>query len=264
MKFTLLATIMLVLLTGCSAPLSTLKPEFIPLAATPKDKGHVIFSLFDIPKGNGELFIRFMFGMPRGINASVYDVTDGLIYLGSFEADKGGGFIEYDAPLGKRVFMLAFPEFPKPLAIDHTDFIEVDVSKEKTSHVALSQQGLRQMSYFSELELEDRHFEYCTGLTGKYDIREENIEKYMSTERIDINAKYFMGYCRTLSNNFRRILTPNSNGYEMFEQNKIKVQSLKEKYMPEWKQNYVKQQPFNLFQPYKFFQAASSDSNNSL
>jgi hypothetical protein len=239
MRISLILGSVLILFAGCSAPLSTLKPDFTPLVTTPEKKGHVIFSLFDVPKGNGEQFLRFMFGFPQGIEASVFDVTDELIYLGTFQPSKGGNFIEYDAPIGKRLFMLTFPDFPKPLALDHTDFIEADIKKENTTHIALSQYGLRKMAYFTEMKIQDKNFEYCTHLTGKYDIRDENIKKYMMSEKIDENAKYFMSYCRALSNNFKFILTPNTAGYEMFDQNKIKVNAIKEKYMPEWKQNYT-------------------------
>lgn len=260
MRITLILGSILILLAGCSAPLATLKPDFTPLTATPEKKGHVIFSLFDAPKGNGELFLRFMFGMPRGIEASVYDVTDGLLYLGTFKPNTSGNFIEYDAPLGKRTFMLTFPDFPKPLALDHTDFIEVDITKDNTTHIALSQYGLRQMTYLTEIKMQDKDFNYCSHLTGKYDIRDENIKKYMMSENIDENAKYFVSYCRTLSNNFKYILTPNATAYDMFEQNKIKVKNIKEKYMPEWKQNYVKVNAFNLVQP---IQIASSENNQT-
>lgn len=260
MRITLILGSILILLAGCSAPLATLKPEFTPLSATPENKGHVLFSLFDVPKGNGELFLRFMFGYPQGIEASVFDVTDGLIYLGSFQPAKGGNFIEYDAPVGKRIFMLTFPNFPKPLALDHTDFIEAVVTKNNTTHIALSQYGLRKMAYFTEIKMQDKNFDYCSHLTGKYDIRDENINKYMSAEKIDENAKVFMSYCRALSNNFKSILTPNTAGYTMFEQNKIKVQSLKEKYMPEWKEHYVRIEPFDLLRP---IQTTSADDNTS-
>lgn len=262
MKFTIYIITVLVLLVGCSAPMTDLKPQFTKKETLPNDRGHVVFNTFDVPKGNGELFIRFMFGMPRGIEASIYDVTDDLVYLGTYKAGRSG-FLEYDAPIGKRVFMITFPDFPKPLGIDHTDFIEVNVSKEKMTHIAISQYGLMQMSYLSEIAIEDKHFDYCTELTGKYDVREENIVKYMSANKIDPNAKYFLGYCRMLSNNFRSIITPNANGYASFEANKLKVQQLKEKNFQEWKKSYVRQDPFDMLQPFKLFRTAAADSNET-
>ncbi|WP_294921256.1 hypothetical protein [Sulfuricurvum sp.] len=236
------------LLVGCSAPLSTLKPELTPSKAVPADKGHILISLFDVPKGYGELWTRFVFGMPRGINASVYDVTDGLTYLGSFGAGavNGGNMIEYNAPLGKRTLMLTFQDFPKVFSLNHTDFIEVIATKDHSTHIALSQYGITQMPYFREMIIQEKDFNFCSNLTGKNETSEENIRKHMLSEKIDEKAKSFIPYCRSLSNDYRKILIPNTNALEMVEKYKLKINSMKETDLPKWQQNYIKSEPFDV------------------
>lgn len=251
MKNLIVTTLVLVFLTGCGVHLYNSTPQFTTYAPDQKThKGNVVFSSFDVPQEDGELLLRFMFGTPQNISSSLYDVTDSLEFLGTL-ANGSSQFIAYNPPLGKRIFMLTFPDFPKPLTLDHTDFIEVDVTSNRTIHLSVAAYGFRKMTYFTEIAMEDKDFAYCSSLTGKFGEREDTIRHYMDEHQIDPNAKYFLKYCRGFSDTLKRITTPNEKGYEEFEKYRVAVEKLKEVNMPEWKKTYVPKAPFNLLKNYE-------------
>jgi hypothetical protein len=247
MKFILIIISTIVLFSGC-APIKNVPPQFKPKSSLPQDKGYVIFDGFGVPIDSGELITRFVFGIPRGFIAGIYDVTDGLEFIGKMSSND---FIEYNPPVGRRTFMLVTPPFIEksiPIVLEHTDFIEVNVTKEKTTHISLSVSGIIQKPYFYEVNFNEQHFDYCLQLQGDYRSKDENLTKYMSTQGIDLDAKYFKHYCEMFSENSRKVVTPESLDYTKFEQHKTELQNLKEKYISEWKEKNLKSKPFDLSQ----------------
>ena len=259
MKNLIISVLVFIFLTGCGVPLYNSVPQFTSYAPDSNlSKGNIVFSSFDVPQEDGEILRKFIFGQPQNMSASIYDVTNGLNYVGTLTIRKLEGldgkafeFIEYNSPLGKRIFMLTFPAFPKPLALDNTDFIEVNVTANRTIHVGVAPYGFRQMPYFTELVLEDNHFAYCSELTGKYGDRKDKIEQYMKQNQISINARYFLGYCLDLCDVFKKVIVPNKEAYAEFEKHKVEVEKIKDKNLPEWENTKVRKAPFNLLKSYE-------------
>lgn len=247
MKFTLIIISIIVLFSGC-APIKNVPPQFKPKSSLPQDKGYVIFDGFGVPIDSGEFITRFVFGTPRGFIAGVYDVTNGLEFIGKMS---NNNFIEYNPPIGRRIFMLVTPPFIEksfPIVLEHADFIEVNVTKEKTTHISLSISGIIQKPYFHEVNFYEQHFDYCLQLQGDYRSKDNNITQYMSTHGINLDAKYFRNYCKMFSENFKKVVVPEPLDYTKFEQHKAELEDLKEKYMPEWKEKNIKLSPFDLSQ----------------
>lgn len=247
MKFILIIISTIALFSGC-APINNVPPQFKPKSSLPKDKGYVIFDGFGVPIDTGELMTRFVFGTPREFIAGLYDVTDGLEFIGKMSSSD---FVEYNPPLGRRIFMLVTPPFIEksiPIVFEHADFIEVNVTKEKTTHISLSVSGIIQKPYFHEVNFNEQHFDYCLQLHGDHRSKDDNVTQYMSAQGMNLDANYFRHYCEMFSENFKKVVIPVSLDYEKFEQHKAELQDLKEKYMSEWKEKNIRSKPFDLSQ----------------
>lgn len=75
MKFSFISTLLFILLTGCSAPINSVKPQFTPNTSVSTDMGSVKFSTLDTSKW--DLAYAFVFGA-QPLPVSIYDITDDL------------------------------------------------------------------------------------------------------------------------------------------------------------------------------------------
>lgn len=245
MRFFFISILLFILLTGCSAPINSVKPQFTPKPSASTDLGSIKFSTLDTSKW--DIAYTFVFGT-NPLPVTIYDITDDLKYIGSMQT-AGSSFIEYTPPLGHRIFMLTSNALHAISPFYHTDFIEVNITKDKITHIAISQSGFRQMPYFQELLMKDKDFYFCSQPNDESYISDNKMNNYMSENGIDPNAKYFKKYCTILSSRYKSILIPNQNAYNEFESRKAKIQNLKEKDFPEWKKDHTKQETFNLLKP---------------
>lgn len=245
MRFSFISVLLFILLTGCSAPINSVKPQFTPKTFVSTDMGNVVFSTLDTSKW--DIAYTFVFGT-HPLPVSVYDITDDLKYIGTMQTSSSS-FIEYTPPFGKRILMLTSNGLHAISPFYHTDFIEVDITKDKTTHIAISQSGFRQMPYFHELLMKNKDFDFCTQPLDEAYISDDKMNTYMSQNGIDLNAKYFKKYCTMLSSKYKSINVPNQNAYTEFESRKSKIQDLKNKDFPEWKKDHIKQEVFNLVKP---------------
>lgn len=140
----ILLVVVLVWLAGCqTVPLYTVKPGF---GEVPEPgKGRVRITVFHIPKDEpGVKLYRFL-GALAGANtrvryrASIYDVTDGVTYIGTISNDGYAEWLEYDAPAGQRILMLTQAGrklFPADGDSPYTDFIKINVSADSVEQGA--------------------------------------------------------------------------------------------------------------------------------
>lgn len=245
MRLSILSILLFILLTGCSAPINSVKPQFTPKTSVSADKGSVVFSTLDTSKW--DVAYTVVFGT-HPLPVSIYDVTDDLKYIGTMHTSSSS-FIEYTPPFGKRVLMLTSNGLHAISPFYHTDFIEVDITKEKMTHIAISQSGFRQMPYFHELLMKDKDFDFCSQPNSEPYISDDKMNSYMSTQGIDPNAKYFKKYCNMLSSKYKSINVPNQNAYNEFEARKSKIQDLKNKDFSEWKKDHPTHEVFDLVKP---------------
>lgn len=245
MRLIFISILVFILLTGCSAPTYSMKPQFTPNTSVSTDMGSIKFSTLDTSKW--DVAYTFVFGT-HPLPFSIYDITNDLQYIGSMQTT-GLNFIEYTPPLGRRILMLTSNGLHAISPFYHTDFIEVDITKDQITHIAISQSGFRQMPYFHEILMKDKDFDFCSQPNDESYIPDNKMNNYMSEHGIDPNAKYFKKYCTMLSNKYKFIIVPNQNAYNEFESRKAKIQNLKDKDFPEWKKDYSKQEVFDLLKP---------------
>lgn len=245
MRLSILSILLFILLTGCSAPINSVKPQFTPKTSVSTDMGSVVFSTLDTSKW--DMAYTLVFGT-HPLPVSIYDITGDLKYIGTM-LTSSSSFIEYTPPFGKRTLMLTSNGLHAISPFYHTDFIEVDITKEKMTHIAISQSGFRQMPYFHEILMKDKDFDFCSQPNDESYISDDKMNNYMSEHSIDPNAKYFKKYCTMLSNKYKSIIVPNQNAYNEFESRKAKIQDLKDKDFPEWKKDHTKQEVFDLLKP---------------
>lgn len=245
MKFSFILILLFILLTGCSAPINSVKPQFTPNTSVSANMGSIKFSTLDTSKW--DIAYTFVFGT-HPLSVSIYDITNDLKYIGTIQTN-GLNFIEYTPPLGQRTFMLTLNGLHAISPFYHADFIEVNITKDKITHIAISQSGFRQMPYFHELIMKDKDFDFCSQPNDESYISDNKMNDYMSMHGIDLNAKYFKKYCKMLSSKYKSIIIPNQNAYSEFESRKAKIQDLKDKNYPEWKKDHSKQEVFDLLKP---------------
>lgn len=245
MRLSIMSIFLFILLTGCSAPTYSIKPQFTPKTPVSSETGSVVFSTLDTSKW--DVAYAFVFGT-HPLPVSIYDITDDLKYIGTMHTSSSS-FIEYTPPFGKRILMLTSNGLHAISPFYHTDFIEVDITKDKMTHIAISQSGLRQMPYFHELLMKDKDFDFCSQPNNESYISDDKMNTYMSENGIDPNAKYFKKYCNMLSSKYKSINVPNQHAYQEFESRKAKIQDLKNKDFPEWKKDHTTHEVFDLVKP---------------
>lgn len=245
MKFIFMAIFVIALLTGC-APKNNVKAQFQSRLSASDKVGRVIVSSLDISKY--DLTYALLFGV-NPLDFSVYDITEDIKFIGLSNTANAVSFLEYNSPIGRRTFMLTSNAVHAWSPFYHTDFIEVDVTNNKTTQIAVSQSGLRQMPYFHELLMKDEDFDFCSQPSNESYLPDSKMSLYMSEHNIDLNAKYFKKYCNVLSSEYKKINSSYEVGKDKFESNKDKIQELKNKDFPVWQKEHGKQEAFDLAKP---------------
>lgn len=231
----------------------------------------VIFTDFDIPQKEG----RSMRSSDV-IEVDVYDVTEGNKYIGNmivngFVGAKSmfswGSYIEYEAPLGNRVFMLVYANTSltsKDSVEYHIDFIEAKIRQENRTYISISLQykgfsshmmksflyGGGLQPFFTLLDIKDQDFDYCSNIQwDKEENVQKNIEGYMQNNAINLKQKYFKNYCGMLANPHKTRRKINPDKYDEFNKSQSNIQRLKDENFPLWKQSMKRNPMFPLIQP---------------
>lgn len=237
--------IMVLLLSGCQSmpPVHTQKVGF---AGPPPQGGKVLVNAFHIPKDEPGVTLFYVLGALGGANtqvpfsAAVFDVTDEIRYVGLLDSGSryygGGEWLEYDAPLGKRLFMLVAGqgEFPDGRKGRHVDFAEVDVQPGATRSLAISQYGFTKMPYFGEIVMAPEHRQFCQSLqSGGAGKPRDAILSYMQEQGINSNARDFVNYCMATA--LQRVRVPNEHAYQRFAEHRAAFTALFTERYPDWK-----------------------------
>lgn len=262
--------------SGCVTPVyhyNNVMHDFAPkdLNNSQSTKNGVIFSGFDIPQPKTRIERRdtpFRF-------VHLFDVTDQVEYIGTLPGDPFSGalfdvafgtFLEYNAPVGRRTFMLVFEDVTllssNGLDKYHTDFIQVNISKDHLTHISVAyryheSEFLSDAShnliangglwpFFTEIKMDDKYFQSCTNIIGDRESRINQINEYMTSQSINLNQKYFKNYCGMLCSRFRDILSINENANQEFEKNKNIFINLKEERLPRWQKTIRRNSIFPL------------------
>lgn len=225
-----------------------------------KDKGIVRVSGFHIPKDEPGATFFLVLAAAGGadinypVYASVFDVTDKTRYLGTLEVYSQNNWLEYEAPLGKRTFMLALAGrssiLAQNLGFSHTDFIEVDVKPNGVNHVVLSRYGFSRYPYFGEVQIADKHREHCFKLMGTWSEREKTVEQYMADNGINQYARDFKYFCLMLSNP-KFIQEPNDEAHKQFFEQRSQIETLRNETYNKWKTEAEKRFPYDLMRVYQ-------------
>lgn len=226
-----------------------------------KDKGVVRVIGFHVPKDEPGATFFLVLAAAGGadinypIYTSVFDVTDKTRYLGTLQVSVPmNSWLEYDVPTGKRIFMLTLAGrssiLAQSLGISHTDFIEVDVKPGSVSHVVMSRYGFSRYPYFGEIEIADKHREYCLKLAGARNEREKVVEQYMADNGINQYARDFKYFCLMLSDP-KFIQEPNDEARKQFSEQRSQIESLRNETYKKWKTESEKRTPYDLMRVYQ-------------
>lgn len=216
-------------------------------------KSRVVFSSYYVPQGMGEKLSLFTFGIPQNLEASVYDVTDGDVrYIGTIPIvyiHNGGYVVEYHPRVGKHIFMLTVPAFPKPLAWRHTDFIEVNVEKNKTTHLALPFSGFRKMPYFTQVDMPEEDFVGCSSIKGNFYQTRDGVKAYLDNHNIPEQMEDFRNYCLKLAASKPIIAT--NDAVEKFNNTKGEVAKWYQEDFKAWNEKHKAKPIFKLTHLYE-------------
>lgn len=227
-----------------------------------KESGLIRINTFQIPKDEpGATLFLILVAAGGGnihhpISASVFDVTDETLYIGTFGFNRNvlGGWVEYEAPVGKRTLMLTLAGksniFTQNLGMPHTDFIEVDVKPAGVSHVALSRYGISRFPYLGEIVIMDKHREYCLALIGKRGDRKEAIEQYMADNNINTYARDFKAYCLELSDT-KNVQVANDEARKQFAEQRSRIEAMRKEAYSKWQAEGEKRSSYDLMRSYQ-------------
>lgn len=228
------------------------------------NNGYVVFSDFDIPQPVNRPFqVSTATWKANPVFVDIYDVTQNLNYIGHFAVNPpiynySNSFIEQSLSLGKHTFMLVFKSKFWGMTVDNlTDFIEVDITKENITHIAVSYYPYKKtllgswmlQPKFTQILMKDKDFEFCSQTISNKEAREQNISNYMQLASIDSKQKYFQSYCQLLSSDQTLIYALNEKSYEDFETEKSKIEEIKNRDYQEWQNSKNKNRVFPLIQP---------------
>lgn len=234
-------------------------------------QGRILVSAYLIPKSQGAAFGFYLLGALAGapqagghpFNVTLYDVTDEdpkLIGMMSAQHGMSGGnpanmdyrygWIEYNAPVGKRIVMLTTKGLSKGSSL-HTDFIEVNVEPGKVTHVTLSQYGIMRFAYFGEIDLSASNYQFCSGLAGsdKQKVK-DTISQFMSEHDMPSNTRDFANYCRALAEQ-DSVLQPADTLVQKFEDEKSSVVAIKNDQYVNWTRQAEKPEHYDLMKAYE-------------
>ena len=251
---------------------------FSPLPAA--DKGRVLISGVHIPKAEAVVSIFYVLAMlstPQqatgvGFNATIYDVTNEPILLGNLTGQQSGistrsmfynsaGWIEVDLPVGKHTLMLTNNGFTKANP-SQTDFIEVNVEPQQVKHISLSQYGIIRLPYFGEIQLAQKHYDFCTSLPAldninssdvrkaTYKKRLEAIQAYMASNAISAKATDFADYCQALTEQ-QPIHKASEAEIKAFEADKVTPMNIKTTHYKGWQEQTEKPLRYDLMHEYE-------------
>jgi|GEM_PF-2020435 len=246
----LLTAIVITIFAGC-AKMYEVQPSIQKL--NDATKGRVVVTSYYVPQGSGEMLSLFVFGIPQNLEASIYDVTDGDIrYIGTIPIHYGhyeGYLLEYYPSIGKHVFMLTVPPFPKPLAWRHTDFIEVTVEKDKTTHLALPFSGFRKMPYFTPVDMPEEDFIGCSSIKGDYYQTRDGVNAYLASHNVPKEMEDFRHYCLKLAASSPIIAT--NDAVKKFNEGKEQVIQWYKEDVKIWQEKHENRPLFNLTHLYE-------------
>lgn len=250
-------------LSACqTVPLYDAAPKAFSVPSS-KENGLICINPFQIPKNEpGATLFLILVAAGGGnihhpISASVFDVTDETRYIGTVGFNRNGvlgGWVEYEAPVGKRTLMLTLAGnssvFTQNLGISHTDFIEVEVKPGGVNHVVLSRYGISRYPYLGEIVITDKHREYCLALTGRLGDRKDAIEQYMADNNINRYAWDFRSYCLALSEP-RIVQTANEEARRQFAEQRSHIDAVRKETYSKWQTEGEKRLPYDLMRSYQ-------------
>lgn len=251
-----------VLNAGCQA-IPQKKPN-IGFSPLPNDNhGRVLVSSLYVPVNEPGVTAYYLLGALAGAKtdiryyASVFDVTDGIHYIGEIgnggalygkDREYIGPWLEYDAPIGKRTLMLSSHGGSK--LITHVDFIEVNIEPNKIKDIAISQAGFMRFPYLTEIKFEDKHRKFCSALVGKdTETMVNEVESYKAANNIDPLAKDFNSYCLGLAQ-LANVIVPNEASIKNFEGIKPAVETAKGNNYASWRSKQDKNPGYDLMHLY--------------
>lgn len=268
-----------ILLSGCLGYHFNTNFQKQPIQEVSSNQGYVLFSDFDIPQPVKRAFQVSSAGYALTDSVDLYDITDDIIYIGPMYIHppvfkNSASFIEKHLPIGKRIFMLTHTSkmWGIPLNIDYADFIEVNVTNDRTTYISISFYAENRKSLiglttqstvpkFTQVLFDDKAFEYCSKLTGDQESKEQNISNFMQQSSIDPRQKFFKDYCFMLGHNRKAFTVLDAKGYESFEKEKPKIQEFKNQALPKWQKSVFKNKAFPLIQPIWVLQKMEDSKN---
>lgn len=234
----ILASTFLVAMVGCkSVPTYT---ESKHLNAPSSNSGTVLFKPFKVPKKEAGVKLVSFLAALSGSNlpaysTSIYDVTDGIRYVGLVAAGGSNGnfdrWVKAEVPEGRRVFMLHVE------GTSRTDFAEVVVRPGNIEFIALSPEGLGRYPHMRPLLVQYEHIAPCmrAKAQNRKDLRDE-VSAIMHRFGFTREHSYYESLCLSISPYSRRVNILNEEGFKRFEERKEKISGLKIQYYNEWKQ----------------------------
>ena len=252
----------------------------------------MLINTYKIPKDEAGVKALHILGIlfagnkykPTPFSADIYDVTDGIHYVGAIEAlepvldvrdswkQYTGAWLEYDAPAGKRTLMLAnFQGISSGIDLFH-DFIEITVVPNKVQHISLSQYGVFRKPYFGIINFSDDNYKFCSTLPDADDKNlHELINNYMLSTNINIKAWDFANYCLALGKNVN-VLTTTTAGLARFDTIKDKANDVFNKNYSLWKNQHDQVIEYDLMKVYEepkqqsglFSSITSTDESSTL
>ena len=143
-----------------------------------------------------------------------------------------------------------------------TDFIEVNVEPQQVKHITLSQYGIIRLPYFGEIQLAQKHYDFCTSLPAldninssdvrkaTYKKRLEAIQAYMASNVISAKATDFADYCQALTEQ-QPIHTASAELIKQFEADKTIPQQIKISHLKSWQEQPEKPIRYDLMHEYE-------------
>jgi hypothetical protein len=261
--FALLLTVFL--LSGCATyGLYDANSQFSQYSAqqSSSEHGYLVFSDFDIPQSTSRTF-NLVNGIPGYAYVDIYDVTNDLSYLGAYAVVPPVGslpksFMEHYLAIGKHTFMLIYKNKWMGEWEYLTDFIEVNITKEHTTHVSISFYKHKQHPIsgawiyrpkFTQILLDEKSFQFCMQNIGEQEAKEENLLNFMQRESIDSKQLSFKSYCQSLYGERKSIFFLTEKNRAKFIQEKSEIEKVYKKDYPSWKNSLNKKSIFPLIQP---------------
>lgn len=257
------------LLTGC-APKASFNYSLKNMKnhSIPHDQGHIVFSDFDVPQKEARV-ISLIGGRAVTQSVTVFDITDQLTYIATLTIDyhlmyqsyQSYHFAEVDLPVGKRTLMLINSGIGSMNGNGQTDFIEINVANDHTTHIAISAypdyaqkdilKSLIKDTYYTKLKftelrgIPDEVYNYCSqNICEKCNGDNQKTISFLKNGGIKENNPFFNTYSQMLSDRYKYVISLNQESFTEFEKYKNQIQKQKEKDFPAWNQSTDKNRIF--------------------